>query len=222
MLLPLPRTVDSDIYAARVDDFCRVVFGPVGDYQASLSSSELEVVGKAVEKRKREFSTGRYFSSLALDALGAHERIVGISGRRPIWPKGFVGSISHSDVLAIVIVARRESNKSFGVDIERQLRVTPQMREQVLTAREIQMHSGTKGRDTVCFSAKESVYKSISPIAEGFVGFHDVEIEITGAESFNAKYIGSDDGKTRIDGGHGSYQFIGDHVITNFQIDLEP
>src|SRR4051812_2128234 len=62
-----------------------------------LFSEELEVVSRAVAKRKREFALGRMCAHRALSALGVPACGLPMAAdRSPVWPSGIVGSITHS------------------------------------------------------------------------------------------------------------------------------
>ena len=84
-----------------------VVFGQVQDYTQLFTQSQLAPVAKAVEKRRKEFSTGRQFSMLAQRVLGLPPAFVEhAEDRSPRWPDGVLGSISHTDTLALVVLMR--------------------------------------------------------------------------------------------------------------------
>lgn len=87
---------------------------------ASLPSDSNEVPRDWSEERKNEFTAGRRAASQALRLLHvSNERVErGLQGE-PVWPGGVVGSISHSDSLAVACVGRTSGFASLGVDLER-------------------------------------------------------------------------------------------------------
>lgn len=68
--------------------------------------------------RAREFLAGRVAAQRALAALGAQDCRVARLAKAPVWPAGFVGSISHCDGLAVAICARSQHYLALGIDIQ--------------------------------------------------------------------------------------------------------
>ena len=70
------------------------VFADLPD--AVLFPQEASALATAVEKRRREFATGRACARRALDDLGIAPSAI-LPGERgaPQWPPGIVGSITH-------------------------------------------------------------------------------------------------------------------------------
>ncbi len=142
--------------------------------------SELD---KAVQKRKAEFVAGRV---VARDALLEH----GCSGvqipigenRAPIWPKNFIGSISHTDDIAICSVAHSKELIFLGLDIENLMskNQAASLLPMFTNSRELELLrlSGLleESFTTLIFSAKESVFKAIYPHVKTYLEFSDSEL----------------------------------------------
>lgn len=65
-------------------------------YRAELFPEEAVAVASAVTKRREEFAAGRAAARRALAALGVPAAPLPRGERRAaVWPKGFVGSITH-------------------------------------------------------------------------------------------------------------------------------
>lgn len=135
---------------------------------------------KAVNKRKAEFFSGRYCAKKVLEKLG-YECCVGIAkDRSPLWPKQRWGSISHSRQRAICVVSPQE-NLSVGVDIESYL--AP---EKCAKLTSLIVHNSELNRlptsitfqqaITLCFSAKESLYKALYPLLGISMDFSEAEV----------------------------------------------
>ncbi len=147
-------------------------------------------LGNAVEKRRREFSAGRVAASTALKKLGSDNPVILIpigAGRNPIWPHGFVGSITHNSGLAIAATARDGSLASIGLDLELTNAVQSELWPSILRASEIDFVSNKPLPDrsrwaTILFSAKESFYKMQYPLTHEWVDFQDAEISISELE----------------------------------------
>jgi 4'-phosphopantetheinyl transferase EntD len=67
-------------------------------YGKALFCEEDALVVRACAKRREEFSAGRCAGRAALACLGVPPVAI-LQGRRgePLWPSGFVGSITHCD-----------------------------------------------------------------------------------------------------------------------------
>jgi 4'-phosphopantetheinyl transferase EntD len=152
--------------------------------ETELFPEEERALGRAVEKRRREFVTGRALARRALARLGAGDGPVPVpSGERgePVWPDGVVGSITHCAVLRACAVARTDDVASVGIDAEVHERLPDGVFETVSSATERRLLAGQGAglsMDRVLFSAKEAVYKAWFPLARRWLGFEDVEMAI--------------------------------------------
>ncbi len=134
----------------------------------------------AVAKRRSEFLAGRLCAALALRAAGLPQE-VGRKGRAPVWPAGIVGAISHSDSRAIAVISRHHSG--LGVDCEEIMPLTraEALHTEILTAEELTLRPSTLPFATfvtLVFSAKETLYKALSPRLAHIPGF--LEVRLTG------------------------------------------
>jgi 4'-phosphopantetheinyl transferase EntD len=82
------------------------------------------------------------------------------SGRRPIWPTGYVGSIAHDDALAVAVAASAGSALTVGIDVERFDALTPRDANMVLRDDELEFVGDDPSRATLLWSVKESAYKA--------------------------------------------------------------
>lgn len=151
--------------------------------EGGLLKAELEAVAGAAQTRIEQFTAGRVCARVALGRFGVASTTPILAGedRAPIWPPGFVGSISHTDTWCAAAVARSEDLRSIGIDLEPATPLKEALRRRVCTPKERDwLHGlsepGLTGK--VLFSAKESVYKCQYPITMKFLGFHAVELEI--------------------------------------------
>jgi enterobactin synthetase component D len=138
-----------------------------------------EQLQNATKKRKLEYLAGRYIATKLLIESGYQgEIIIGMdSDRSPIWPDGWIGSISHTKNLVSAAVASKKHLLGLGIDSE--IIMTSNRSEQVwkrvLTGSELSKEL-TPEWITLVFSAKESIYKCIRPLCGQFFGFSDAEI----------------------------------------------
>jgi len=130
-----------------------------------LFSEEKECLGVVVEKRLREFTTGRVCARKSLLKLGISPCPIRIGPQRePIWPKGITGSITHCTGYCAAAVARSVDLASIGIDAEENLPLGEGILTVISTPREraeIYLRGGSRLHwDRLLFSAKESVFKA--------------------------------------------------------------
>ncbi len=160
--------------------------------QGGLLKSEEALVDGAAQTRIEQFTAGRVCSRIALGRLGvaATTPILRGEDRAPIWPPGFIGSISHTDTWCAAAVARTEDIRALGIDLESSTPLKEALLKRVCTPKERDwLHElpapGVTGK--IVFSAKEAVYKCQYPLSNQFLGFHAVEVEL-GDDSFEAVF----------------------------------
>ncbi len=152
---------------------------------SELLAGEEAIVGRAVEKRRREFATGRACARNALERLGLGSSPI-LTGDRgePLWPAGVVGSITHCDGYRACAAARRTELKSVGIDAEPHEPLPEGLLPDIARPEEIPRLSELSRAtpaihwDRLLFSAKESVYKAWFPLAERWLGFEDASLTI--------------------------------------------
>lgn len=194
--------------------------GTLEALQQEILPQELRCVERAVDKRRREFIAGRVAARCALARLGVRDfALLMGEDRRPRWPQGVVGSISHTEGYCGVAVARSTEVSAVGLDIERAESVTERLHRSLLLpseARRVASHPQPARLATLHFSAKEAVYKCWSGVHAEFLEFHDVEIEVAAdRESFTAHIQRRGEGREPIEASlQGRYAFHRDWVFT--------
>lgn len=165
------------------------------------SSSDPRSAG--FEKRRREFRIGRACAVQALRQAGwisnsqgteiaevfdeqwleELQSIVGVGADRcPLWPAGYVGSISHSQNWTWAIAASSNLFQSFGVDTEATLtdETHELVRQEVGSEREwdllVDVAENAALATTILFSAKETFFKLWYPLTKQFLNFEDVQL----------------------------------------------
>lgn len=118
--------------------------------------------------------------------IGRHE-----SGA-PLWPEGWVGSLTHSAGWGAVAVARTDAIRALGIDLEDPQRMKRALWAHVLTPSEILALAGlpedvANEKATASFSAKEAIYKAIAPLGGRTPGFHEVELAWDRSGRFSAR-----------------------------------
>ncbi len=152
---------------------------------ARLFPEERALLANAVEKRRREFTTARACAREALGRLDLPAVAIPAGPRgEPLWPAGVVGSITHCDGYRAAALARAEEIATIGIDAEPHaglpdgLLVDIARAQELPTLHRLQRELPEVHWDRLLFSAKESVYKAWFPLAERWLGFEDISIEI--------------------------------------------
>lgn len=155
------------------------------DLDAVLYPEEEAAVGRAVEKRRREFTTARACAREALAELGQpHQAVPSGSRGEPLWPAGIVGSITHCDGYRACAVARSSDLVTVGVDAEPNQPLPEGLLEDIALPEErewlryLARQAPSTHWDRLLFSIKESVYKAWFPLAEKWLGFEDAVVAI--------------------------------------------
>lgn len=137
---------------------------------------------RAVPKRRAEFLAGRVMARVAQEALGRDALPVGVAdSRAPIWPDGLRGSISHARGFCAVL-ALPEGLGDPGVDIEAIASGNALASIEQITLkgadRELLREAALPfaAAATLCFSAKETLYKALYPTVGTFFGFDAAEV----------------------------------------------
>jgi enterobactin synthetase component D len=170
--------------------FARLVAVPTdatGDWGVGVGPWELnlpERIQAATLKRQREFIAGRYCAAQALRLAGAADWAAEIGtgpAGEPLWPAGFVGSITHTVSRAASAVAGCDDAVSIGIDAEPFAgpeRVT-RISGIVLHACESRLKArgfGPEAVFTLCFSAKEAFFKCLFPVVRRRFDYRDAAI----------------------------------------------
>jgi 4'-phosphopantetheinyl transferase EntD len=156
-----------------------------------LFPEEEAVIAHAVDKRRREFTAGRYCARAALAKLGFPPAPIppGQNGS-PNWPTGVVGSITHCAGYRAAAVS--VDMLSVGIDAEPHGPLPDGVLGSISLPQEREMLAGLGvGRhwDRLLFSAKESVYKAWFPLARRWLGFEDALIRIDPDGGFSASLL---------------------------------
>jgi 4'-phosphopantetheinyl transferase EntD len=182
----------------------RVVQSPVvwwatrGDApDAALLPPEDALVAKAVEKRRRDFATGRHCARRALAQLGiAPGPILAGPAGEPLWPTGVVGSITHCAGYRAAAVGWAGEVATIGIDAEPHEPLPDGVLEIVALpderSRLRQLATSGDGAvrwDRVLFCAKEAVYKAWYPHARRMLDFDQADIDLDPDGTLTARLL---------------------------------
>lgn len=197
------RILVPGIMGAQIEDEGQVV---------PLHPDEAPIVADCGDKRRRDFTLGRFCAHAALMQLGIAEGAIARDVRGvPLWPEAVVGSITHTAGYAAALVARKDCFLSIGVDAERVGGVTDHLYARLFNKDEravlaAQMEDRRKLLATILFSAKEASFKAWSPVIGKTLSFQDIHVEL-GDGGFRATSVSGDV--------QGRFAVSGDLVLTS-------
>lgn len=163
----------------------------------SLFPEEEALLARAVDKRRREFTTARMCARQALARLG-FEAVPILPGRRgaPQWPAGLVGSMTHCAGYRAAALAPASQLLGLGIDAEPNEAVPDGVFDLISRpeerARLSELEDGAPGvwADRLLFSAKESVFKVWFPLTGRELGFKEATLTFApGEQTFHARVL---------------------------------
>ncbi|WP_269523373.1 4'-phosphopantetheinyl transferase family protein [Coraliomargarita parva] len=149
----------------------------VASHQSWESLPEEDLLEEACDSRKLEFQTGRFCARKALEQAGAtFAPILRTEDGLPVWPRGYLGSITHSKGLCGAVVASKRHLSCVGLDFERADRLSTSAMQRVVHEDESEWVDGLQLRASVLFSLKEAFYKAQFPCWGLHANFHDLSL----------------------------------------------
>jgi enterobactin synthetase component D len=153
-----------------------------------------EGLRRAVPKRQAEYIAGRWCAAVAIRSLeeGFAGQIESVE-RAPLWPAGFVGSITHTKSFAWAAVARTRDLRGVGVDAE----TIPSsggveaIKRVATSPDDDPAPEGDAVAEAIhyalLFSAKESLFKCLHPLVGKMFWYGDAAVAfVPGAGRFRA------------------------------------
>ena len=149
---------------------------------AHLAPAEQHRAHQLAPVRRAEYIAGRTALHRALAAakapFAAVDPILANDRGAPMLPPGWVGSVSHKGAFAAALVAPAGAGH-IGIDLERAIPPRGDIGRRILTARE-QAALPDRGRAvTLRFAIKEAIYKALDPHLRRYIGFTEVELDLT-------------------------------------------
>jgi 4'-phosphopantetheinyl transferase EntD len=163
---------------------------------ATLYPQEEAVISRAVDKRRREFTTARHCARTAMVALGLPPAPI-LPGPRgaPGWPDGVVGSMTHCAGYRAAALAHGRDLRTIGIDAEVHEALPQGVLDLVsIAAERARLRRLSADEPGVCwdrllFSAKESVYKAWYPLTRRWLDFAEADVELDSSGAFSARLV---------------------------------
>ena len=200
------------------------VVAETGERQVELFPEEEAALGNAVEKRRREFVTGRACAREALARLGLPAQAIPTGARgEPLWPRGVVGAITHCSGYRACAVAPAGELLTIGIDAEVDDALPPGVLGDIALPEERRWIEAAAAADPgtswdrLLFSIKESIYKAWFPLTGSWLGFEDAAVAVDRAGgTFAARLLVPGpvvDGR-RLEGFSGRWLTVGGLVLS--------
>ncbi len=142
-------------------------------------------IQQSVTERQAEYYFGRLAARCAMDYMQCPLANIGTgASRQPLWPRGYVGSITHTSEMAAAIVLPAGLYSGVGIDIEQigLLDEHTALSSGVISSKEYTMILSAsqtlpiQALLTTIFSAKESLFKGIFHIVGRYFDFDAVTL----------------------------------------------
>ncbi|WJY68278.1 4'-phosphopantetheinyl transferase family protein [Corynebacterium auris] len=150
-----------------------------------LHPEEQRLVSQAVDLRKGEFGDARWCAHQALRELGVDTGEAILRGERgmPLWPQGYIGSLTHTEGFRAAVAASTRHVVSIGLDAEPAKPLPEEVVGEIANARErVRIDRlrdcGMDWADRLTFCAKEATYKCWFPMTRRWLGFTEAEMDI--------------------------------------------
>lgn len=147
-----------------------------------LMPIEQAQIAAAVEPRKREYAAVRELARALLSDFGQPPQpIPNLPSRAPLFPPGFVGSLSHGADHALAVMACERDLLSIGCDIEPRDPLPTGVAGHVMRPSErAALRDFPAWFDRLVFSAKEAAFKAQHRLSGGFPELHEIAITFDG------------------------------------------
>lgn len=160
---------------------CRVRWSEPRSLEDLSYESEASLAEGWAPKVQGLYAAGRVAAHQALSSLGVvDEAIPREESGAPLWPEGTLGSITHTEGMALAVVGKRDKVRALGIDVEkigRELsqglvgKVSSKIEEDWIAEQESNL------RLLQLLSAKEAIFKAVFSLTKIRLGFLDAEIK---------------------------------------------
>ena len=198
-----------------------LLHAPIRDRVQGLPPVERQFIERAVDRRRREFSTGRWLAREGLKRLGIPPQAIPSGAmREPVWPSAMVGSLTHSGLVCAFVGGLAADFDSVGLDLELSPPPKTELARLIISPSEPPAY---RESDTLrlAFSAKEAVYKCLYPVCRSMFDFQDIDLRIDfPAGTFSAHPRNGMGAPEAAERGHGMFELWEGGVVTLFTLPL--
>jgi 4'-phosphopantetheinyl transferase EntD len=163
---------------------CATVCTLVGNDETSPYLEERNQVQGYAANRMNECFAGRRAARRVVNAMGASPLLYRQRfGGEPIWPQGFIGSITHTGRVALAVAARSSTAHSIGVDFEVEQTIPTDQWDIILHPSEIaqsgSLHPLVGARSPASFSPQRRTFHKMQyKTTCDFIDYAEVAMEL--------------------------------------------
>jgi 4'-phosphopantetheinyl transferase EntD len=147
----------------------------------SMHATERAHVAHAVDKRQREYASGR---ALLRSLIGRPVSIPSQPDRTASFPAGVRGSLAHDNELVVAAISDDPSVIAVGIDVEPLTTLSDEIARQILRSDEADLDA------LQAFTLKEAAYKAWSVLGGQMLDHHDVRLTVDDLR-FTAEVVGT-------------------------------
>ncbi|PYG28866.1 4'-phosphopantetheinyl transferase family protein [Pelagimonas varians] len=170
------------------------------DLFAALGVDRPSRIAGAIAKRQAEFLAGRMMANCAQKALGRAPCPIEIGeNRAPVWPAGLTGSISHArGFCASIAVPAALGDPGIDIEVIAKGRTLDAILRSALSEAEREILNSASDRKpagglaTLCFAAKETLFKALFPTVGRTFGFAAAELRSLPSDSQISLFLTQD------------------------------
>lgn len=171
-------------------------------------------------KRMDEYLAGRYCAvNASRKAEIELKELPMANDRSPCWPSGVVGSITHTNDIAIAVVSNKVTG--LGIDVEKIIPAPrfDRIQKLIATKEEVKRFENTKFAPTLIFSAKETLYKALHPKCKKYFGFLEATLTEIDQTNFLIKLHSDTLEVSKFNGNYrGRYILFEDKIVTSLEL----
>lgn len=144
----------------------------------------VETPEDGVQRPRADHLAGLAAARAALQEVGSRTTdLAPAEGRRPVFPPGFLGSISHDrGIAAAAVVPVDDGATAIGIDLHHVQPVETAFAAFVATDPELRAatRAAGEGGAHVLFALKEALFKAVSSSSGAWLEFDDIELRVRG------------------------------------------
>ena len=191
--------------------------GEAGGGAGDLLGVEHAAISTAGRARREEFASGRSAARQALAKLGGPRVAIGVGPmREPLWPQGYVGSLTHCRGFCAAVVAHADAAAGLGLDAELCEPLPPDVEPLVCSWRDYPTgRLGDPPWSTVIFTAKESFIKADFPLTGDIADYAKIALAFAPRRGGGGRFTAARRDRTAPRYVfRGAWRLIGAHLVT--------
>lgn len=152
-----------------------------------LTSAEAQQFASFALRRRRCSGAVRDAARRLCARLGlGHREFLRDGDGLPVWPADWLGSFSHDDAVAVVVLGRRSPLQGVGIDVEAPDPLEAELVDRVVADSERAAFAHARLDGKAVFSIKEAIFKAAYPTDRLFLEFDQVTLDFAARTALTA------------------------------------